>query len=388
MHLGFHYHVPAFQHDGAVWMPGYFGLFIDSLAARCESVICFLNSPVGDEFSQMDYPIKSSNVHLVDLGPHVTIPLRTLRVLPKIISLYKWQNKLDVLLMRAPTPLLPVFAWIWPKPMSLLLVSDELAGIENLPQPSWRKMLILWWAKWNNVQQMHLSERSLVFVNSRKLYEQYRPYIPQLIETKTTTLAENDFFYRGDTCAASPYHLLYAGRITRTKGLFDIVNALSCLVIEGVDIVLDLVGMIEKSDPVLDELKMLANSLGIGERVQYHGYKTAGPELLAYYRRSDIYVIASQSSNEGFPRTIWEAMASSTPVVATSVGSIPAFIGNAAILVPPKDVTALKQAILELLINPPLRQSLIQNGMALARNNTLEKRAEELVTQIETWLSS
>lgn len=387
MHLGFHYHVPAIQLDGAIWMPGYFGLFIDSLARQCETLVCFLNSPAENELVQMDYSLKSPNVQLVDLGPHITIPVRTLRALPRIPSLRAWQNGLDMMLMRAPTPLLPVFALIWHKPMALLLVSDELAGIENLPQPPWRKTLIRWWAGWNHTQQMRLSKRSLVFVNSRLLYEKYWLEFPQLIQTQTTTLSENDFYYRADTCESPPYHLLYAGRITRQKGVLDIVKAVSNLVNAGFDVELDLVGMTDKDDSVLNELSQLSKILLIEERVHYHGYKTAGEELLAYYRRADIYIIASQSSAEGFPRTIWEAMASSLPVVATCVGSIPAFIGDASILISPNNVDELTEAIKILLNNSTLRRTLIGKGMVLARNNTLEKRAGELMRQMEDWLS-
>jgi len=176
--------------------------------------------------------------------------------------------------------------------------------------------------------------------------------------------------------------------MTRIKGLFEIVEALAQLVNAGFDLVLDLVGMVKKGDPVLEELEELARSIGMGERVSYHGYKTAGPELLAYYRRADIYIIASQASSEGFPRTIWEAMASSLPVVATEVGSIPAFISDAAVLVPPKNTGALAGAVRELLENPGLRQNLIRRGMALAKNNTLEQRAGEMVSLIEGWLES
>lgn len=387
MRLGFHYHVPAIQRGGTIWMPAYFGLFIDSLAERCDTLVCFLNSPTKNEVMQMDYAVRSPNVRLVNIGPHITVPLRTLRALPRMPSALTWQNELDIMLMRAPTPLLPLFARIWHKPLALLLVADDLAGIENLPQPPWRKALIRWWAMWNYAQQMQLSKRSLVFVNSRMLYEKYQAAIPQLIQTQTTTLSEKDFHYRADTCESLPYHLLYAGRITRIKGLFEIVEALSNLVHDGLDVVLDLVGMIDNSDPVLDSLFEFSRSLGVEGRVKYHGYKTAGPELLAYYRRADIYVTASQSSNEGFPRTIWEAMASSTPVVATQVGSIPAFVGDAALLVPPKDIDALTDALKTVMTDKELRKKMIPKGMALAKNNTLEKRAEELITQMEDWLA-
>ena len=81
-------------------------------------------------------------------------------------------------------------------------------------------------------------------------------------------------------------------------------------------------------------------------------------------------------------------MASSLPVVATQVGSIPAFIKDAALLVPPKQAAPLAGAVRELLENPGLRQDLIHRGMALACDNTLEQRAGELVAQIEDWLDS
>jgi glycosyltransferase involved in cell wall biosynthesis len=158
------------------------------------------------------------------------------------------------------------------------------------------------------------------------------------------------------------------------------------LVACGHDIVLDLVGMVEKSEPVLDELMELAEERGVGERVRYMGYKPAGPALLECYRQADIYVIASYA--ESFPRTIWEAMASSLPVVATAVGSIPAYAGEAAVLVPPKDAGALANGIETLLMNAGLRQELIQKGMQLARSNTLERRAAEMIGEIEGWLAS
>lgn len=386
LRLGFHCHIPALQLEGRVWMPAHMGLFVDSLAVRCERFVCFQHSPLADELYQMDYAVKSTNVRLVDIGPHTSIPLRTLVGFVRRRTFRDWESELDVLLVRAPTPLLPVVGFVWSKPIVLLLVGDYLSGVDDLPRPILRKELIRLWSRWIHYHQMRIAQRSLTFVNSRLRYEQLCRQIPYLVETRTTTLSENDFCHRVDTCSAAPYRLLYTGRMLRAKGLFEIVEALSQLVTLGFDVVLDLVGMTDKSDPVLDELDDLAHSLGVGERVQYHGYKTAGAELLAFYRRADIYVIASQISSEGFPRTIWEAMASSLPVVATQVGSIPAFISDAALLVPPKNVPALTQAVKSLLTEPDLRQRLIQRGMALARENTLERRAEEMIKQIEHWL--
>jgi glycosyltransferase involved in cell wall biosynthesis len=386
LRLGFHCHIPAIEQGGKIWMPGHTGLFVDSLAAKCEMLVCFQHSPLDDEADQMDYAIQSINVRLENIGPHKSIPSRTAVAITKRYIFRRWQEKLDAMLVRVPTPLLPILASFWNKPFALLVVGDYVSGVDALLQPRWRKEIIRLWSRWNQHQQMRIAKRSITFVNSHLRYDQLCLKLPNLIETQTTTLRENDFYYRTDTCLTVPYRLLYTGRLIRAKGVFDIVESLSQLVFSGFNVVLDLVGMVDKADPVLDDLNNLARSFGIEERIRYHGYKPAGVELLKYYRQADIYISASQILSEGFPRTIWEAMASSLPVVATKVGSVPAFISGAAVLIPRKNVPALTQAVKDLLTMPDLRQKLIREGMVLARDNTLEKRAEEMVTRIEQWL--
>jgi len=116
--------------------------------------------------------------------------------------------------------------------------------------------------------------------------------------------------------------------------------------------------------------------------------RPVGPALFEFYRRADIFVIASRSSFEGFPRVIWEAMAHNLPVVATRVGSIPLFLVHErdAILVPPHSPADLANAIARTIRDSGLRKLLIGSGMQLARMNTLEARAEELMSRIQDYL--
>jgi glycosyltransferase involved in cell wall biosynthesis len=162
------------------------------------------------------------------------------------------------------------------------------------------------------------------------------------------------------------------------------VEALAMLVQAGEDVVLDLVGWPEKNDDVLEEMKQVAARLHVTERVKFHGSKAAGPELFAHYRESDIYVIASKTS-EGFPRTIWEAMAHSLPVVATRVGSIPEFVQDAALLVEPNSTRELAGALRNLLHNPAKRRGMIKRGRELAATVTLEQQTGGMVQQIKSW---
>ena len=386
MRLGFHYHIPAQIKDGFICLPGYFGRFIDSLAGQVDRLDLFLHQPSPHETQFMDYPIQADNAYLYDLGPHNSVPRRLLHSGSITAPVRRQRDQLDALLIRGPSPLLPAVARAAGNlPIALLLVGDYLAGVDDLPQPRWRKELIRAFSWWNARQQEQVAARSLTFVNSHKLYRQLQPKVLNLVETRTTTLSEADFFVRADTCQQRPIHLLYTGRMDRAKGLLEMLQALEILLRDGEDVVLDLVGMAEKGDPILDELQDKAASAGLSDRVKYHGYHTIGPDLFRYYQQTDIYILASLAS-EGFPRTIWEAMAHSLPVVATRVGSIPDFIAGAAELIEPRNVDAIVNAVRLLIRDPERRQEIIVKGRVLARDNTLENRSRDMVCRLEEYL--
>jgi len=386
MRLGFHYHIPAQIKDGWIYLPGYLGRFIDSLAARVDHLDLFLHQPSPHEAQFMDYPIRADNAYLYGLGPHNSVPHRLSHSGSITAPVRRQRDQLDALLIRGPSPLLPAVARAAGNlPIALLLVGDYLAGVDDLPQPRWRKELIRAFSWWNARQQEQVAANSLTFVNSRKLYTQLQQKVPNLVETRTTTLSEADFFVRADTCQQRPIHLLYTGRMDRAKGLLEILQALELLVEDGEDVVLDLVGMAEKGDPILDELQDKAASAGLSDRVKYHGYHTIGPDLFRYYQQADIYILASLAS-EGFPRTIWEAMAHGLPVVATHVGSIPDFIGSAAELVAPGSSEDLAAGVRRLLNDPELRKERIALGLQLARSCTFEAQVPQMIAAIEKWV--
>jgi glycosyltransferase involved in cell wall biosynthesis len=68
----------------------------------------------------------------------------------------------------------------------------------------------------------------------------------------------------------------------------------------------------------------------------------------------DIFVLPSLS--EGLPMTILEAMAASKPAIATRVGAVPSVIkhGETGLLVDPRDVDGLRDALARLLSQPDL----------------------------------
>jgi glycosyltransferase involved in cell wall biosynthesis len=238
----------------------------------------------------------------------------------------------------------------------------------------------------NYHEQKKVARKSLVFVNSNILFDQYNGIASKLIQTRTTTLTKDDFYIREDTCQNRPIHLLYTGRMDPAKGLLDMVTALSLLVQQGENVVLDFIGWLEKKSDIIDLLNSTAKQGGVEDRIFYHGYKAVGQELFAYYKKADIYILASQSSFEGFPRTIWEAMAHSLPVVATRVGSIPDFIEGAAELVEPRDPTALAHSIQKLILDSELRKKYMARAFEIAKENTLETQVGKMSREIIQWV--
>jgi glycosyltransferase involved in cell wall biosynthesis len=97
------------------------------------------------------------------------------------------------------------------------------------------------------------------------------------------------------------------------------------------------------------ELEERAASLGLADKVIFTGFRTDVPRLLQEARLSVL-----PSLSEGLSNALLESMAAGLPVVATNVGGNPEIVedGVSGILVPPRDATALKTAMLSLLRSP------------------------------------
>jgi glycosyltransferase involved in cell wall biosynthesis len=88
-------------------------------------------------------------------------------------------------------------------------------------------------------------------------------------------------------------------------------------------------------------------------------------------------VLVHTSRTEGVPQVLVEALAYGLPVVATAVGGVPELLdgGRAGMLVPAGDVAALADAVLVLTDDGGRRSELVERGLELARDRTLEREA-------------
>jgi glycosyltransferase involved in cell wall biosynthesis len=105
------------------------------------------------------------------------------------------------------------------------------------------------------------------------------------------------------------------------------------------------------------ELERLASELGIRDAVVFAGWQS---NPFAWLGHSDVFVLSSRY--EGFGNVLVEAMACDLPVVSTDCPSGPSEIvegGASGILVPVGDVTALADAIVQVLQDRSLRERLV-----------------------------
>lgn len=142
---------------------------------------------------------------------------------------------------------------------------------------------------------------------------------------------------------ADPPHALYAGRLSEEKGILEFLEAT-----EGIPRVI--VG----DGPLRDQ---------VPEAVGF----VPPAEVGAYYERAAVVVCPSH--REGYGVVAREAMAFGRPVVACAVGGLAEAVedGVTGILVPPRDPTALREAIECLLGDPELRRRLGEAARARAR---------------------
>ncbi len=113
--------------------------------------------------------------------------------------------------------------------------------------------------------------------------------------------------------------LTLAGRITRLKGHGDLLKLIARLKDRGVAAHALIVGGADpRKAAYADEMKALASSLNIADRVTFTGHRS---DLKQIYAISSI-VLSLNSTPESFGRTVAEALSMGTPVVGYNHGGV------------------------------------------------------------------
>lgn len=381
MKLAFYYHVSLVKKSQAFYLPSYLGVFIDTVANYVDELILVMHEANDDEIKECDYPLKSQNISWINIGQRSAAWHRSIWHKKIIKPFAKEIDCCDAFIVRGPSPLAPYFhKYLNKVKIFFMVVGDYKEGAKQFKVNNLRDFVITKYLKHNDYLFRKQIAKTHTLVNSSQLYKTYSKFAKNIFQIRTTTLSKNDFFIRNNTCNNKIINLLYTGRIDKAKGLFELIDATEML-LQDFDIHLNIVGWeINPGKKLESELLEIIKLKGFSHAVTFHGKKSLGNELNAMYRMADIYVIPSYF--EGFPRTIWEAMANSLPVIATNVGGIPDALKNEqdALLINPKSSDEIVTAVKKLINNSDLRKTLIKNGYQLSTGNTLEAQTQKIIT--------
>lgn len=382
MNIGFHYHFPfKLNSNGKIMTAGFLGLFIETLSQEVDSITLYAYEPIDDEEYLMTYEISSTNIIFISLGPHNSLPKRLFRLFKTWNSIRNNLKTNEIMLVRAPTPLLPFFyIQFYRRPFVQYIVGSYIAGNKTLKGNGIKNILIKIFNHIIEYTQRTIATRKTTIANSEKISTEYKAINENVYLLKTTTLTNKDHIYIEDKKMSNPLKLLYTGRLTPSKGLKEILDACILLQHEGIESEFHIAGIKEKGNEDFVENLIEYSTYNKYNNIHYHGFKNIGQDLNNLYRQSDIFLTMPKNEAEGFPRVIWEAMANSCPVIVSKSGSISYFLNNEvhAIILDNVEPILIKCAIKQLIENIPKTQLIIRNAYELAAENTQEKRCKEL----------
>lgn len=176
-----------------------------------------------------------------------------------------------------------------------------------------------------------------------------------------------------------PKRLLYAGSIVRSKGVGELIRAVAHLSPRH-DVRLSIAGAGR-----VEGYRTLAGRLGILDRVDFLGL-VPNADVLRLMREADAVVVPSRHSfPEGLPLTLYEALTSRTPVIASDHPMFRGHLrdGESALIFPAGDARALAGRVERLLDDPALYERL---SLGSAETWRRMQRPVKWGAMIERWV--
>jgi glycosyltransferase involved in cell wall biosynthesis len=161
----------------------------------------------------------------------------------------------------------------------------------------------------------------------------------------------------GEDSPNGTLRILTVTRLHEFKGVQYLLQAVDQV---GIDVEVDIVG----DGPYRKVLE--AQAARLGKTIRFWGWldRTA-PRLRQLYRRSSIFVFPSE--REGSPAVLQEAMSAGLAVVAADSAGTPEVVGDAGILVNPKDARGIADALVHLAAHPEVVRDLSQRAQERVR---------------------
>jgi len=181
---------------------------------------------------------------------------------------------------------------------------------------------------------------------------------------------------RSDEKGLTPFRILVVGPFEA-----DVKNIVTAL--KGISLARKRVKAAVKLIRV-SQFPLSAEEKGILEPDEYHAH-VPYPGMGEFYRNADLLISVSKEA-EGFGLPALEAMGCGVPTILSRISSYSSFdiSRDYALFVEPLDYVSLAESIVVLFHDRPLRERLIQRGLAVTEHFTKERVISRLSSALET----
>jgi glycosyltransferase involved in cell wall biosynthesis len=178
---------------------------------------------------------------------------------------------------------------------------------------------------------------------------------------------------------STPVTIVTAGRLIPLKQIDDVIESLADCSEAGLVIV--------GEGPERGRLEHLVRSRQLLNRVYFAGQKTKD-ETIALMAACDLFVL--NSTHEGFPHVLLEAMSLGLPVVATAVGGTPELVrdGENGFLIAPNANGALSKTLMRLISSSEERHRLAAGARETMRRFRQSAMIEATEATLRAWAYS
>jgi glycosyltransferase involved in cell wall biosynthesis len=146
--------------------------------------------------------------------------------------------------------------------------------------------------------------------------------------------------------------ILFVGSLIERKGVDILIASMARVIQRRPEYRLMIIG----DGPMRARLGAMTAHLQMEGQVEFMGGMTSD-DVRAWMQRARVFVLPSRE--EGLGVVLLEAIACGTPCIGSSVGGIPDIVTpDVGVLVPPADVAALTEAVLSILDDPVLWESM------------------------------
>jgi glycosyltransferase involved in cell wall biosynthesis len=168
--------------------------------------------------------------------------------------------------------------------------------------------------------------------------------------------------------------LLFVGLFSPRKNIAGILQAYAILKKKH-QIIHQLVMVGERGWLYRADLE-LVQRLGLESDVVFPGF-VEDEDLPAVYNLADVFIFPSLY--EGFGLPVLEAMACGTPVVTSDLSALPEVVGDAGVLIDPRNPEEIASGVYRLLSNSKLASGLARAGLERSSHFTWTNAARELM---------